>query len=405
MKANLANLLRPLKLDNFVCSTEKKQLFESIIENKDFSSFIFYGKPGTGKTTIANILAYSINASYDYFNAAIDRKDDLLIKIKNNDILIIDEIHRLNKDKQDILLPYLENDKITIYATTTENPYFKINPALRSRCHIIELESPSKNDIVNQLNKIAIEKNIKWLEDKKIQEFIAVQSNSDFRSAINNVELINKLFTKGSITLETIKNIIPSIKFYSDNDGDGHYDLLSAFHKSLRGSDPDAALYWGLLILKTGDVDGLFRRMLCATYEDVGLANVNLGHQVLNAIEAFERLGLPEGYLPIGFAILNIALSPKSNSNYLAINRVKKLLEQGKIYEPPIHLKDAHYKSASQLGRGVGYKYPHDFDKNFVEQQYLPNELKNTSFFEYQNQGMEIKIKEYWKSIMEKKGK
>ncbi|MCV3753280.1 replication-associated recombination protein A [Mycoplasma enhydrae] len=405
MKANLANLLRPLKLDNFVCSTEKKQLFESIIENKDFSSFIFYGKPGTGKTTIANILAYSINASYDYFNAAIDRKDDLLIKIKNNDILIIDEIHRLNKDKQDILLPYLENDKITIYATTTENPYFKINPALRSRCHIIELESPSKNVIVNQLNKIAIEKNIKWLEDKKNQEFIAVQSNSDFRSAINNVELINKLFTKGSITLETIKNIIPSIKFYSDNDGDGHYDLLSAFHKSLRGSDPDAALYWGLLILKTGDVDGLFRRMLCATYEDVGLANVNLGHQVLNAIEAFERLGLPEGYLPIGFAILNIALSPKSNSNYLAINRVKKLLEQGKIYEPPIHLKDAHYKSASQLGRGVGYKYPHDFDKNFVEQQYLPNELKNTSFFEYQNQGMEIKIKEYWKSIMEKKGK
>ncbi|MCV3733472.1 replication-associated recombination protein A [Mycoplasma enhydrae] len=405
MKANLANLLRPLKLDNFVCSTEKKQLFESIIENKDFSSFIFYGKPGTGKTTIANILAYSINASYDYFNAAIDRKDDLLIKIKNNDILIIDEIHRLNKDKQDILLPYLENDKITIYATTTENPYFKINPALRSRCHIIELESPSKNDIVNQLNKIAIEKNIKWLEDKKNQEFIAVQSNSDFRSAINNVELINKLFTKGSITLETIKNIIPSIKFYSDNDGDGHYDLLSAFHKSLRGSDPDAALYWGLLILKTGDVDGLFRRMLCATYEDVGLANVNLGHQVLNAIEAFERLGLPEGYLPIGFAILNIALSPKSNSNYLAINRVKKLLEQGKIYEPPIHLKDAHYKSASQLGRGVGYKYPHDFDKNFVEQQYLPNELKNTSFFEYQDQGMEIKIKEYWKSIMEKKGK
>ncbi|AZZ65475.1 replication-associated recombination protein A [Metamycoplasma phocicerebrale] len=399
MKANLANSLRPQKLDDFVCSTQKRELFQSIIENKDYSSFIFYGKPGTGKTTIANILANSLNCSYDFFNAAIDNKEDLLIKIKNNNIVIIDEIHRLNKDKQDILLPYLENDFITIYGTTTENPYFKINPALRSRSHIIEIESPSTKDIIFQLNKIAFQNNIEWLKNKDIQEFIAIQSNSDFRSALNNVELINKLSKKETISLEQIKFLVPSIKFYSDKNGDAHYDLLSAFHKSLRGSDPDAALYWGLLILKSGDVDNLFRRLLCATYEDVGLANPALGQQVLSAIESYERLGMPEGYLPIGFAILNVALSPKSNSNYLAINKIKNLIDNGYIYEPPIHLKDSHYSGAKKLGRGINYKYPHDYENNYTKQEYLPNELKNKEIFNFQNQGMEKKIKEYWNKI------
>lgn len=391
--------MRPDNLDDFICSEAKKKLFLSIIKNKDFSSFIFYGKPGVGKSTIANILANAMNVNYDLFNAAIDKKEDLIIKIKNNDILIIDEIHRLNKDKQDILLPYLEDGHISIYATTTENPYFKLNPALRSRAHIIELESPNKDQIQKKLSDIAKKLQISWLEKKEIQNFIATQANSDFRIAINIVELINKLSADTNITIESIKEIIPRINFFSDKNGDGHYDLLSAFHKSLRGSDPDAALYWGLLILKLGNVDDLFRRMLCAAYEDVGLANPMCGVQTLNAIQAFERLGLPEGYLPIGFAILNIALSPKSNSSYLAISNIRQLLDNNYIYEPPLYLKDAHYSSAKKLNRGIGYKYPHDYPNHWINQSYLPNELSSLQAYAFQNEGWEKKIKEYWKQI------
>ncbi|ENY53776.1 replication-associated recombination protein A [Metamycoplasma alkalescens] len=399
MKINLASQLRPNNLDDFICSEAKKKLFQAIITNKDYSSFIFYGKPGTGKSTIANILANAINANYDLFNAAIDKKEDLIIKIKNNDILIIDEIHRLNKDKQDILLPYLEDGLITIYATTTENPYFKLNPALRSRAHIIEMDLPSKKDIKNKLKEIANTLNLNWLKKETLQDFIATQANQDFRAAINIVELINKLNFEKEITLEEIKEIIPTINFFSDKNGDNHYDLLSAFHKSLRGSDPDASLYWGFLILKSGNVDDLFRRMLAVAYEDIGLANPMVGMQTLAAIQTFERLGLPEGNLPIGFAILNLALSPKSNSSYLAIKNTNKILDANLIYEPPLHLKDAHYKSAYKLGRGINYKYAHDYLNNWVKQQYLPNELNNFVAYEFQNQGWEKKIKEYWEKI------
>ncbi|PZV99931.1 putative ATPase [Metamycoplasma auris] len=394
--------MRPDNLDDFICSDAKRKLFKSIIKNRDFSSFIFYGKPGVGKSTIANILANSMNVNYDLFNAAIDKKEELLVKIKNNDIIIIDEIHRLNKDKQDILLPYLEDGLITIYATTTENPYFKLNPALRSRAHIIELEVPGKNEIKKKLLNIANVLKINWLFDEKIQEFIATQSNGDFRVAINIVELINKLSDESEVNLEHIKEIIPSINFFSDKDGDSHYDLLSAFHKSLRGSDPNAALYWGLLILKTGNVDDLFRRMLCAAYEDVGLANPMCGLQTQMAIQSFERLGLPEGYLPIGFAILNIALSPKSNSAYLAINNIRQIIDNNYIYEPPLYLKDAHYESAKKLGRGIGYKYPHDYIDHWVSQDYLPNELIKLKAYSFQDQGWEKKIKEYWNKIKNK---
>ncbi|WP_111518482.1 replication-associated recombination protein A [Metamycoplasma auris] len=402
MNINLASQMRPDNLDDFICSDAKRKLFKSIIKNRDFSSFIFYGKPGVGKSTIANILANSMNVNYDLFNAAIDKKEELLVKIKNNDIIIIDEIHRLNKDKQDILLPYLEDGLITIYATTTENPYFKLNPALRSRAHIIELEVPGKNEIKKKLLNIANVLKINWLFDEKIQEFIATQSNGDFRVAINIVELINKLSDESEVNLEHIKEIIPSINFFSDKDGDSHYDLLSAFHKSLRGSDPNAALYWGLLILKTGNVDDLFRRMLCAAYEDVGLANPMCGLQTQMAIQSFERLGLPEGYLPIGFAILNIALSPKSNSAYLAINNIRQIIDNNYIYEPPLYLKDAHYESAKKLGRGIGYKYPHDYIDHWVSQDYLPNELIKLKAYSFQDQGWEKKIKEYWNKIKNK---
>ncbi|AKJ52395.1 replication-associated recombination protein A [Metamycoplasma hominis] len=401
MDSNLANLIRPKILEDFICPQEQKKLFQKIIENNDYRSFIFYGKPGTGKTTISYILANALKVNYEYFNAAIENKEDLVHKLKLNKILIIDEIHRLNKDKQDILLPYLENDLITIYATTTENPYFKLNPALRSRCSIIEITKPTIQDLSSCLKNACI-KTFGVDLNKDIADYLALQANGDFRSALNNLDLIMLIFKDQEFSLEAIKKIIPSIQFSSDESGDNHYDYLSAFHKSLRGSDIDAALYWGFIIIKSGDFDGLFRRMLCASYEDVGMANPKLGSEVLSAIECFERIGMPEGYLPITQAILNICLSPKSKTVYSSSTLIKSIIDSGNIFEVPIHLKDAHYKSAAKLKRGLNYKYPHDYKNNYIDQQYLPNELKDKIHIELNGQGYEQKIKQYWDLIKNK---
>ena len=403
MNKNFALSSRPKTLDNFICTKAHKIIFSNIIESKDFSSFIFFGSPGTGKSTIAYILASSLTDKYSYFNAATDKKEDLVSKIKNSKIIIIDEIHRLNKDKQDILLPYLENKEITVYATTTENPYFKINPALRSRMLIVELKKPSHDEILEAL-KNTLSSSAAELEKyitNDILEHIAMQSGLDYRCALNNLELVCTLFSRNkNLKLDDIKSFLPSIQFAADKNGEEHYNYLSAFHKSLRGSDPDASLYYGFLIVKSGDFDGLFRRMLCATYEDVGLANVHLSAAINSAISAFERLGMPEGYLPIAYAILQIALSPKSNSAYLAALQVQRDLENGLIYDTPALLKDSHYKSAKKLGRGNEYKYPHDYPNHYIKQKYLPNELNdNNRYYNYQLQGYEAKINEYWKII------
>ncbi|WPB50420.1 replication-associated recombination protein A [Metamycoplasma subdolum] len=399
MNKNLANLLRPNEIDDFICNENQKILFKKIIENDDFRSFIFYGKPGTGKTTISYILATALKVPFDYFNAAVESKEDFVRKIKLNNILIVDEIHRLNKDKQDILLPYLENDMITIYATTTENPYFKLNPALRSRCSIIEIEKPNVSEIKTLLEKANKKAKLGLKLAEEIYQFLALQSGGDFRVALNNLDLVSNLSKNKNLTLEEIKKIIPQIQFSADKNQDVHYDYLSAFHKSLRGGDVDASLYYGFLIFKSGDFDGLFRRMLCASYEDVGLANPQCGEQTLSAILAFERLGVAEGYLPVAFAIANIALSPKSNSVYLASQKVKEDLELGRIFDVPSKLKDSHYSSASLLGRGIGYKYPHNFENSWVKQTYLPKQLEDKTYFEPKMQGYEAKIIEYWKKI------
>lgn len=405
MSKNIALKLRPNTLNEFICDGNLKFIFQNVIDNKDFHSFIFYGPPGTGKTTISYILAKSLNVNFDYFNAAIEKKEELVKKIKNNKILIIDEVHRLNKDKQDILLPYVENGQITIYATTTENPYFKINPALRSRCSIIELKKPSNDEIIKLL-KNANDKEANHLNiSEEIYKFLALQANGDVRVALNNFELVATIMNANkkqtNLSLEDIKKIIPAIQFSSDKGGDAHYDYLSAFHKSLRGSDPDAALYYGFLIVKSGDFDGLFRRLICASYEDVGLANPHLQADVIAAINAFERIGMPEGYLPIGYAILAVCLSPKSNSVFYAASRAQADIEKGYIGEVPNYLKDAHYKSASKLNRGLTYKYPHDYKNHWVDQKYLPKTLQNKKYYDdtLTFEGYEAKIKEYWNKI------
>ncbi|TPE57080.1 replication-associated recombination protein A [[Mycoplasma] falconis] len=398
MKSNLANLARPKRLKDFICDKYQRYLFEEIIQNNDLRSFIFYGTPGVGKTTIAYILAEELGVSYGYFNAATSDKKELVYLLDTCTILIIDEVHRLNKDKQDILLPFLENDKITVYATTTENPYHKLNPALRSRCSIINLQKPDSETIAKRLKEISLENNYN-IHDDKIFDFIAKQASGDFRSSINNLELVGILSTKKEIELSELKKIMPSVQFMSDQNGDAHYDYLSAFHKSLRGSDVDAALYWGFLIIKSGDFDGLFRRMICAAYEDVGMAKPSLPVEVHTAILSFERLGMPEGYLPIANAIINICLSPKSNSAYLAAQKVMSTLDQGGIYEVPKHLKDAHYKSAAKLGNGIGYLYPHNYKNHYIKQRYLPFALGEETFYEPQNLGYEKKINEYLEQL------
>ncbi|WP_324673273.1 replication-associated recombination protein A [Mycoplasma sp. 888] len=399
---NLANLIRPTKLENIVGQKHVVKLLEKVVANKITTSFIFFGESGTGKTTSAMILANQLGFKYDLFNASVDNKDKLINILKNNDVIIIDEIHRLNKDKQDILLSYLEFDKIIVYATTTENPYFKVVPALRSRMQIVQFFKISEDEIAEKLNQIVKESFPNYLISMDVLKNLARFSSGDLRLSINNLHMLILCSDPGvEITKEQLKQVIPNINFYSDLNSSAHYNNLSAFHKSLRGSDVNAALYYGMLILKSGDVDGLFRRMICASYEDIGHASPNVSLRVLNAIEAFERLGMPEGKLPIAFAIIDIALAPKSNSTYIAIENTEQILDSGQIYQIPKHLKDSHYASATKLGDGVDYKYPHNYWNNYVNQQYLPKELSKAEFYFAGLNENEQKYKKYWQKIKE----
>ncbi|MEA4134240.1 replication-associated recombination protein A [Mycoplasma sp. 2704] len=399
---NLANLIRPTKLEDIVGQKHVVKLLEKVIANKITTSFIFFGESGTGKTTSAMILANQLGLKYDLFNASVDNKDKLINILKNNDVIIIDEIHRLNKDKQDILLSYLEFDKIIVYATTTENPYFKVVPALRSRMQIVQFFKISEDEIAEKLNQIVKESFPNYLISMDVLKNLARFSSGDLRLSINNLHMLILCSDPGvEITKEQLKQVIPNINFYSDLNSSAHYNNLSAFHKSLRGSDVNAALYYGMLILKSGDVDGLFRRMICASYEDIGHASPNVSLRVLNAIEAFERLGMPEGKLPIAFAIIDIALAPKSNSTYIAIENTEQILDSGQIYQIPKHLRDSHYASAAKLGDGVDYKYPHNYWNSYVNQQYLPKELSKAEFYFAGLNENEQKYKKYWQKIKE----
>lgn len=397
---NLANELRPQKLDDIVGQKHVINLLKKIVQNKMATSFIFFGESGTGKSSTAIALANEMQLPYGYFNSTTDSKADLLDKIKNNKILIIDEIHRLNKDKQDILLSYLEFDKIIVYATTTENPYFRVNPALRSRMQILQFNKLDEQEIADALENI-----IKThFSDLKISQDLILDlarySSGDYRSSINNLQILALVHNRNqNLTREDLKKIIPNINFYSDMNSSAHYNNLSAFHKSLRGSDVNAALYYGALILKSGDYQGLFRRINAVAYEDIGLANPNIILRVEAAFNSVERLGFPEANLPIAFIITDLALSPKSNSTYLAFSRANQLIDNGKIYDIPKHLRDAHYQSAKKLGDGIGYLYPHDYQFNWVHQIYLPKQLENEVFYVAGKNENEQKYKKYWEQI------
>lgn len=374
----LANNLRPNKLEDIIGQKhlvgENKVLY-NLVKNKKIFSMILFGNPGIGKTSIAFAIVQEIGCRYRLLNATINNKSDFDIAIEEAKmygelVLIVDEIHRMNKDKQDLLLPYIENGLIILIGLTTSNPYYKINPAIRSRCQIFELHNLTKEDIMEGIDK-AIPHLPNCKIDNDAKELIASVSSGDYRSALNLLEISYYSSSENHITSEVVRTINTKPVMMGDQNGDGHYQLISAFQKSIRGSDVDASLYYLGRLLAIGDLDIIYRRMTVIAYEDIGLANPGMGPKVKAAIDACELLGLPEGRIPLSVVVAELALSPKSNSGEEAINKVMELIEQGSTGEVPPWLH-----ATSPL-----YKYPHAYPKHWVKQQYLPTEIKNVTFY------------------------
>ena len=404
MNKPLALKLAPSTLDEVIGQTHligKDKILTNLVKNKKLFSMIFYGKPGIGKTSIANAIVKDLDVRYRFLNATINTKKDLDIvieeaKVYDGIVLIMDEIHRLNKDKQDVLLPALESGLITLIGMTTSNPYHAINPAIRSRCQLFELEELTTEDIITGLKR-AIKhpylKDIK-IDDKSI-ELIAKLAGTDLRYAYNLLEISYYSTDDKTITEEKIKRINNKPVFFADKNGDGHYDVLSAFQKSIRGSDVDAALhYLGRLIIE-GDLDSIYRRMSVIAYEDIGLANPAIGPRVDAAINAAERIGLPEARIPLGTIVAEMALSPKSNTAHVALDKALEDIENGNTGNVPNHIKTS----------STDYKYPHDYKGAYVKQQYLPDKLKNKKYYQPKDIGYEKQIKEIYDRLEKLKNK
>jgi putative ATPase len=354
------------------------KILSNLVQNKKLFSMILYGKPGIGKTSIANAIVKDLDVRYRSLNAVINSKHDFDIVFEeakvyeDGIVLILDEIHRLNKDKQDLLLPQLESGRITLIGMTTSNPYHKINPAIRSRCHLFELHELETEDIIEGLNKAIKHPDLKDIViGMEEVEYIAKLANSDLRYAYNLLEMVYYSSSDKKITVDFIKSINNKPVFFHDKNEDGHYDVLSAFQKSIRGSDVDAALHYLARLIEVGDLDSIYRRLSAICYEDIGLANSSMGPKLHAAIEASELIGLPEARLPLSCIVIELALSPKSNSAYLAIDAALSDIETGRAGKIPSHIKNGSDK----------YKYPHDYPNAFVSQQYLPDNLKKKKYY------------------------
>ncbi len=378
----LADKLRPKCIDDIIGQKHlvgENKIIRNLVENDHIVSMILYGKPGIGKTSIACAIANQIAKPYRMLNATINNKQDFDIvieeaKMNGEMIIIMDEIHRLNKDKQDLLLPYIENGLIILIGMTTSNPYHKINPAIRSRCQIFELKELTIEDI-----KEGIDKASKYLKDIIIDEeaknVIARLSSGDLRSAINLLEVSYYATKDKHVTLEVVEKINAKAVFFSDANEDGHYDVLSGLQKSIRGSDVDASLHYLARLITEGDLDSIYRRLSVIAYEDIGLANPAMGPKVMAAIHAAELTGLPEARIPLGTLVTEMALSPKSNSAHVALDEALADIENGTTGNLPEHIK-----TNSPL-----YKYPHDYPNAWVKQQYLPDNIKNKKYYKPKN--------------------
>ena len=353
------------------------KIIRNLVENKKIFSMILYGKPGIGKTTIAQAIVKDLGVRYRFLNATINNKKDFDVvveeaKMYDGIVLIMDEIHRLNKDKQDLLLPQLESGLITLIGMTTSNPYFKINPAIRSRCQIFELHDLSYEDIVEGLNRAIKHPDLAGIEiTEEAISYIAHLSGNDLRYAYNLLEMAFYATKDKKVTLELLKSINNKPVMISDKDASGHYDLLSAFQKSIRGSDVDAALHYLARLIAIGDLDSIYRRMSVICYEDIGLANPDMGPRVMAAISASELVGLPEARIPLSEVVIELALSPKSNTAHVALDKALEDVETGRCGDIPDTIK---------IHSSI-YKYPHDYPNNFVVQQYLPDNLVGKKYY------------------------
>ena len=404
MEKSLALKMQPNSIKEIIGQTHlvgKDKIIYNLVKNKKMFSMIFYGPPGVGKTSLALAIVKDLDIRYRLFNATIDSKKDLDIiieeaKLYNGIVVIIDEIHRLNKDKQDILLPLIESNLITIIGLTTSNPYYKINPAIRSRCHIFELGELTKDDIVKGLKKAIKYEDISDIKiTNKELNYISELASNDLRYAYNLLELAYYSSNDHKVNIDLLKGINNKKVFISDSNENGHYNLLSAFQKSIRGSDVDASLHYLGRLIKIGDLDSIYRRMSVIAYEDIGLANPNIGPIVNAAINLSELVGLPEARIILSNVIIQMALSPKSNSSIIAIDKALEDIETNRCGDIPDTIKI--YSSI--------YKYPHNFPNHFVKQQYLPDNLLKRKYYIPQDSSQNERIlKQIYEKIEKLKG-
>ena len=417
----LASRLRPRTLDEVVGQQHiigKDKLLYRAIKADKLGSVIFYGPPGTGKTTLAKVIANTTQADFKQINATVAGKKDMeevVTEAKNNmgmygrrTILFVDEIHRFNKGQQDYLLPFVEDGTLTLIGATTENPYFEVNGALLSRSRIFELKPLEKDDIKQLIYRAVTDSErgmgtyrVKIEEDAA--DFLADTANGDARAALNAVEL-GVLTTERSedglihIDLAAAQECIQKRAVRYDKDGDNHYDTISAFIKSMRGSDPDAAVFYLARMLYSGeDIKFIARRIMICASEDVGNADPQALNVAVSAALAAERIGLPEAQIILSQAASYVACAPKSNAAYVAIQNAMENVKTTRTMPVPVHLQDRHYKGAAKLGHGEGYKYAHDYPKHYVKQQYLPDGMEGTVFYEPSDNGYEKQIKAHMK--------
>lgn len=421
----LASRLRPKTLDQVVGQEHiigKDKLLYRAIKADKISSIIFYGPPGTGKTTLAKVIANTTSADFMQLNATVAGKkdmEDVVAKAKQNmamsgrkTILFVDEIHRFNKGQQDYLLPFVEDGTVVLIGATTENPYFEVNSALISRSIVFELHPLSVENIKTLILRAVNDKTdgmgiYNGVIDDDAVMFLAEISNGDARTALNAVEL-GILTTdpaqdgKIHITLEVAQQCVQKRALKYDKSGDNHYDTISAFIKSMRGSDPDAAVYYLSKMLYAGEsVDFISRRILICAAEDVGMANPQALVVANAAAQAVHQVGMPEAQIILSEAVIYVASSPKSNSACNAIFAANEVVRSTVTAKVPAHLQDAHYKGSAKLGHGIGYKYAHDYPNHYVKQQYLPDGLEDSRFYEPGDLGYEVEVKNYFKKIKE----
>ncbi|CEQ18629.1 replication-associated recombination protein A [Paraclostridium sordellii] len=423
----LADKLRPQQIDDMVGQSHiigKGKIINKLIENKTIPNMIFYGPPGTGKTTLANIIANVTGKKYIKLNAvncgvkeikeAIDSSKRDLFSY-NGIILMLDEIQALNRKQQQSLLEVIEDGSVTLIASTADNPYFVVYKAILSRSSIFEFKPINKNDIL-----IGLKKSVEKLKaiyryesinvEEKALEYIAQTCNGDMRSALNKLELVFNIgidITSNCVNI-TLENVMDcsSIKMLNfDRGGDDGYSILSAFHKSLRGSDPDAAIHYLARLVKAGDIQGVTRRLLCVASEDIGLAVPQAITITEACVSAALQLGFPEARIPLAQATIYLAQCPKSNSVISAIDMALADLDTIETGDIPNHLKDAHYSGAADLGRGVDYKYPHDYPNHYIDQQYLPDPIKDRKYYNPGNNKNEKSFENYWDKLKNLKGK